>query len=274
MRATTTTSRPASAPSRRGKGVAYPANAQRRAGNSFAQKEITILRDAQQTQYLGGVGRTRTVSASYMSSSDWSKGAEAGVPLDYTTIPDRPFGTNKNDDSIMNLAEQLGIAAHEHQHSAGMLGLERSRAAFAAVRQRFDECENEQNIRWFEGHSFHTSGLPGSKDQPILYSQSGKVKNRTLQYSDVLRDFETRVQRGRSFSSTQSLNLSDFMSDYMDDMLDVTRTSASGRVRKDSSTIHIEQSRDTSTQTPTGYIFSCCSSSLLFLSSTFQYGCM
>lgn len=245
-------SRPASAPSRRGRGALYSANAKRKEGNSFAGQEITILRDAQLTSIGDGVGRTRTIPPSYMSSSDWSKGAEAAIPHDYTTIPDRPFLTNKDDTTIMSLAEKLGVVVYEHEHSAGMLGLERSKAAFAAVRQRFDECENEKNIKWFEGHSFHASGLYGSKDQPIEYSPSGKVKNRKLKYSDVLREFENRVQRGRSFSSTQSgfrfpppcgpntprseliagcrasRNLSvDFLSDHIDDLLNLSKVANS-----------------------------------------------
>mmetsp|Transcript_49282 Transcript_49282/g.76979 ORF Transcript_49282/g.76979 Transcript_49282/m.76979 type:complete len:179 (+) Transcript_49282:445-981(+) len=94
-------------------------------------------------------------------------------------------------------------------HSTGSLGLERSQAAFAAVKQRFTGIDDPKNLKWYDGvGQFMKSSEPELKNIPIMHSPQGKVINQQIKRSPVITDFERRVQRGRTSNSPRAASSS------------------------------------------------------------------
>jgi hypothetical protein len=60
---------------------------------------------------------------------------------------DRPSGTTKKEHMS---PQKTPFNSRNYSHSSGSLGLERSKTAFAAVKQRFEECHDASNLRWYE----------------------------------------------------------------------------------------------------------------------------
>ncbi|KAJ1481380.1 hypothetical protein T484DRAFT_1899497 [Baffinella frigidus] len=139
-------------------------------GPSFAKNELTVIRSAQFVHHGQGeaTGRSQTIGPSYQGSQSWSAGHHATrLAPDYLKDvherPDqrrRPSTASIASSSNTSAAMLIGSATkgrrppsagRSRPHGSGALGLEQSRAAFAAGASRLRDAHNPSAVRSFQG---------------------------------------------------------------------------------------------------------------------------
>eukprot|EP00960_Hanusia_phi_P068410 766841-Hanusia_phi.AAC.4 len=170
---------------------------------SFTEGELRRLREMQEITYgNSSISKHRTVGASFMSSTNWdhSRLQFASCP-DFTRIMDKPTGTTR---VVEKTYSKLEKDAWKHQHTCGVYNLERSKAVYAAVRQRYLHCHDKTKVCWYEGEELiGPHKLKHGDDQPICRDMNGRVCNRRLRGSEEMRHFEKMVNRARSLKPAQ-----------------------------------------------------------------------
>lgn len=88
------------------------------------------------------------------------------------------------------------------KHGSGALGLEQSRAFFAATSRRFNDAHNRYAVRSYQGpaplpNAHCTEGL---SPPPVRRDQDGKALRNQLTMSRELQDFERRCQAARKLA--------------------------------------------------------------------------
>ncbi|EKX31272.1 hypothetical protein GUITHDRAFT_149405 [Guillardia theta CCMP2712] len=141
---------------------------------SFTEFELRRLREMQEITYGNfSISRHRTVGPSFMSSKNWnhSKMQDVTCP-DFTTMLDKPTGTTNIADRTYRRPDQ---GQWKHQHSSGVYNMERSKAVYAAVRQRYEECHDKRKVAWYEGEERVGCHRPeGGAEQPICRDERGE----------------------------------------------------------------------------------------------------